>query len=146
MNNYPTDPEVSNIFRAMDALQRARPDRKMGNPGSFLGQLGEEWAVQALNLTQCKEQQAGYNAVTADGITVQIKTTKANSTTFSAKDPNSAQLLLVVRLNDDFEFEINFYDNTPIKAFRFNQYYNRYDITWTKKSKSNPSLRRDESF
>ena len=47
--------------------------------GNFIGEAGEEWACDHLNLTAAPDGQEGFDAWDSDGNRVQIKTRKFNS-------------------------------------------------------------------
>lgn len=130
---YPTDERVSALFRSMDSLTAEFAEHNWGNCGALLGNFGEIYACEALGLTPAPKQEKSVDAYTADGKRVQIKTTRAKVATFRLKDLSLIDVLVVVRMRDDYTFEIEFNGELPIEQFRFNSYVNAMDLQWTAK-------------
>jgi hypothetical protein len=130
---HPTNEKVSELFRAMDLLTREYKEHNWGNCGALLGNFGEIYACEALGLIPAAKQEKSIDAYTKDGLRVQIKTTRAKMATFRLKDLSLIDVLVVVRMNDDYTFSIEFNGALPIEQFRFNSYVNAMDLQWSAK-------------
>jgi hypothetical protein len=76
--------------------------KKVGVPldGHTLGMIGEAHAARLLGLTLMPASTAGYDALTADGKTVEIKATTKSSVGFRSGDL-SPDLIAVLQLNPE---------------------------------------------
>ena len=89
---------LASIFASQRALRILAPEFKWSGLGNLLGDFGELVAIEAYALTKAASGSNGYDAKTAAGQTVQIKTNYAASQVgFRGK----ADLLLVLGVEDD---------------------------------------------
>ena len=93
---------IATIFSAQNALRELAPDYKWAGMGNLLGDYGEYVCMQAYNLTKAPAGSEGFDAITKDGKTVQIKTNHAASSIGFRGD---ADLMLVIHVKDNGEFE-----------------------------------------
>jgi uncharacterized protein DUF6998 len=71
---------VATIFSAQDALRDLAPEQRWTGMGNLLGDYGEYIALSSYNLKKAAGGADGYDAVTADGLKVQIKANHSSST------------------------------------------------------------------
>ena len=64
---------IATIFSAQDALRDLAPEQRWAGMGNLLGDYGEYIALSNYNLKKAPGGVDGYDAVTADGLKVQIK-------------------------------------------------------------------------
>tara|TARA_B100000575_G_C23014114_1_gene584071 strand:+ start:29 stop:517 length:489 start_codon:yes stop_codon:yes gene_type:complete len=88
---------MATIFAAQSALRDLAPEYKWAGMGNLLGDYGEYVCMQRYDLKKAPGGSEGFDATTADGKTVQIKTNYASS---SIGFRGEADLLLVVQIND----------------------------------------------
>ena len=67
---------IATIFSAQNALRELAPDFKRAGMGNLLGDYGEYVCIEKYNLTKAPAGSDGFDAITEDGRTVQIKTKK----------------------------------------------------------------------
>jgi hypothetical protein len=89
---------LASIFASQRALRTLAPEFKWAGLGNLLGDFGELVAIEAYGLTKAPSGANGYDAILEDGRTVQIK---ANFAASSIGFRGSADLLLVLTVNDD---------------------------------------------
>jgi len=70
---------ISSLFAAQRALRALAPEYKWAGLGNLLGDFGEFIAMHRYGLTKANAGSDGYDAKTADGQTVQVKTNHAAS-------------------------------------------------------------------
>jgi hypothetical protein len=105
---------IATMFSAQNALRELAPEFKWAGMGNVLGDFGEYICIESYNLTKAPEGSSGYDAVTADGKTVQIKANHASSTVGFRGD---ADLLLVIRVESDGTVEeVYFGDFAAIRS------------------------------
>lgn len=93
---------IATIFSAQNALRALAPDFKWAGMGNLLGDYGEYLCIQAYDLEKAPIGAEGYDAITRDGKTVQIKANHASATIGFRGE---AMLLLVVHIDSNGEFE-----------------------------------------
>ena len=93
---------MATVFRMQHALVALAPEYKWRGLGNLLGDYGEYMATVTYGLTKAPAGSNGFDAVTADGRTVQIK---ANRSSDTIGIRGTADLLLVLGVNDDAEIE-----------------------------------------
>jgi hypothetical protein len=93
---------IATMFSAQQALRTLAPDFKWAGMGNVLGDFGEYACLQVYNLTKAPSGSNGFDAVDRDGRTVQIKANHASSTIGFR---GTADLLLVIHVHDDGQFE-----------------------------------------
>lgn len=99
---------LATIFAAQKALKTLAPEFKWAGLGNLLGSFGELVAIDHYGLTKSKSGADEYDALTSDGKRVQIKTN------YSAKQigfRGEADLMLVIKVNDDGSWEEVYYDD-----------------------------------
>ena len=90
------------LFEAQEKLKILAPEYKWTGMGNLLGDFGEFLAIEKYELVKSPSGSDGFDAITKQGQTVQIK---AN---YSAKQigfRGNADLLLVLSINSDASFE-----------------------------------------
>jgi hypothetical protein len=104
---------VATIFSAQDALRDLAPEQRWAGMGNLLGDYGEYIALANFNLKKAPSGANGYDAVTAEGLKVQIKANHASSTIGFRGE---ADLLLVLKIESNAEWkEIYFGPFKPIQ-------------------------------
>ncbi len=89
---------LSGIFAAQKALRVLAPEFRWSGLGNVLSDFGELIALDHYQLTKAPSGSDGYDALTADGKKVQIKTNQAaNQIGFRG----IADLMLVIGIRDD---------------------------------------------
>ena len=125
---------IATIFSAQNALRELAPDFKWAGMGNLLGDYGEYICIEKYNLNKAPAGSDGFDALTEDGQTVQIKTNHAASSIGFRGD---ADLMLVIYVGDDGEFEELYYGD--FKKVKDNSSYsardNKQSITITKLKK-----------
>lgn len=86
---------IATVFSAQNALRSLASEYKWAGLGNLLGDYGEYVAVEEYNLTKASAGSNGYDAVTHDGKTVQIKANHAASQIGFRGD---ADLMLVIHV------------------------------------------------
>ena len=76
---------LGTIFSAQDALRDLAPEQRWAGMGNLLGDYGEYIALSNYNLKKAPGGADGYDAVTADGLKVQIKANHSSSTIGSGR-------------------------------------------------------------
>lgn len=97
---------LATIFAAQKALQTLAPEFKWAGLGNLLGSFGELVAIDYYGLTKAPSGADGYDALTKDNKTVQIKTN------YSAKQigfRGNADLMLVIKVTEDGDWEEVYY-------------------------------------
>ena len=89
---------VATIFSAQDALRDLAPEQRWAGMGNLLGDYGEYIALSNYNLKKAPGGADGYDAVTADGLKVQIK---ANHSSSTIGFRGEADLLLVLKIESN---------------------------------------------
>jgi hypothetical protein len=91
---------VARLYDIVDQLQEIFPGRHFTPDGHLVGSLGESLAAFAFGLQLNTPSTAACDALTDDGIKVEIKATQRNAVSLSAAaNPSSDEILLVLRLN-----------------------------------------------
>ena len=86
---------MATMFSAQNALRELAPDFRWAGLGNLLGDYGEYVAIEAYGLTKAPAGSGGFDAITHDGRTVQIK---ANHAASQIGFRGEADLLLVVKV------------------------------------------------
>src|SRR5262245_53041662 len=89
---------LAGIFSSQKALRVLAPEFKWAGLGNLLGDYGELIAVDHYRLTKARGGSDGYDAITADGKTVQVKTNHAAQ---QIGFRGSADMMLVIGVSDD---------------------------------------------
>ena len=97
---------VATIFSAQDALRDLAPDQRWAGMGNLLGDYGEYIALSNYNLKKAPGGADGYDAVTTDGLKVQIK---ANHSSSTIGFRGQADLLLVLKVASNAEWRELYY-------------------------------------
>jgi len=118
---------VATIFSAQNALRTLAPEFKWRGMGNLLGDYGELIARERFGLTKAPPGSDGYDAITKDGYTVQVKTN------YSAKNigfRGKADLMLVLRIGSDGAWEQIYYGDfeTVRKVARYSKRDNKHMI------------------
>ena len=113
---------VATIFSAQNALKDLAPDYKWAGLGNLLGDYGEFICINHYNLEKAPSGSEGYDALTKDGKTVEIKTNRASG---QIGFRGEADLMLVVSVADDGEFEEIYY--ADFKLVKENSNYSARD-------------------
>jgi hypothetical protein len=99
--------------------------------GNLLGDYGEFIALHRYNLIKSPSGADGSDAVTSDGLTVQVKT---NHSASSIGFRGAADKLLVLKVDDDGNWEELYYgDFDPVKKIAgYSKRDNKYVVTLSK--------------
>ena len=97
---------LATVFAAQNALRALAPEYRWTGLGNLLGDYGEFLAIDHYGLTKAGAGSSGYDAITPDGKTVQIKTNHASQTIGIR---GVADLLLVLKVQADGTWEELFY-------------------------------------
>ena len=124
---------LATVFSAQNALRTLAPEFKWAGLGNLLGDYGECVGIDHYNLKKAPPGANGYDALTLEGKTVQIKTNHSASMIGFRGD---ADLLLVLHVNQKGEWNEIYYGDFKIAKDQSN--YSRRDnkqtITITKLS------------
>ena len=96
---------LATVFAAQNALRALAPEYRWTGLGNLLGDYGEFLAIDHYGLTKAGAESSGYDAITSDGKTVQIKTTHASQTICIRGDTD---LPLVLKVQADGTWEESF--------------------------------------
>ena len=89
---------LAGIFASQRALRALAPEFRWSGLGNLLGDFGELIAIDHYGLLKAPAGSDGYDATTADGKKVQIKTNYAAD---QIGFRGTAELMLVIGVNDD---------------------------------------------
>ena len=113
---------VATIFSAQDALRDLAPDQRWAGMGNLLGDYGEYIAIGKYNLKKAAGAADGYDAITADGLKVQIK---ANHSSSTIGFRGEADLLLVLKIDSNADWRELYYG--PFKPVKEKATYSKRD-------------------
>ena len=130
---------IATVFSAQNALRELAPEFKWAGMGNLLGVYGEYVCIQKYGLTKAMPGSNGYDATTSDGKSVQIKTNHSASMIGYRGD---ADLMLVIHVKDDGEFEEVYYGDFELvkSASNFSNRDNKSTITISKLRKLQQEL------
>jgi len=97
---------LATVFAAQNALRALAPEYRWTGLGNLLGDYGEFLAIDHYGLTKADAGSSGYDALTPEGKTVQIKTNHASQTIGIRGE---ADLLLVLKVQADGTWEELYY-------------------------------------
>jgi len=97
---------LASLFASQRALKALAPEYKWAGLGNLLGDFGEFIAVAQYGLTKAPAGSSGFDAVTSDGKSVQVKTNHAANQIGFRGD---ADLMLVIHVHKDGECEEIYY-------------------------------------
>ncbi|MCA9839300.1 MAG: hypothetical protein KC422_20475 [Trueperaceae bacterium] len=122
---------LASIFSSQKALKSLAPEFNWSGLGNLLGDFGELIALEAYALQKAPIGSAGFDALTADGKTVQVKTNYAAKQIGFRGD---ADLLLVLGIMDNGSWnEIYFGEFKQVKTLaRYSARDNKYMIAISK--------------
>jgi len=93
---------MASLFASQRTLKALAPEFKWAGLGNLLGDYGEFIAISAYGLSKAPAGANGYDAITSDGKTVQIKANyAANQIGFRGE----ADLLLCIKVKENGEWE-----------------------------------------
>ena len=105
---------LASIFASQRALKTLAPEFKWAGLGNLLGDFGELVAIDRFGLKKAPPGSDGFDALTPDGLRVQIKANYAASMIGFRGTPD---LMLVISVQDDGSWsELYFGPFDPIKA------------------------------
>lgn len=91
---------VSRLYEIVDELEEIFPGRHFTPVGHLVGSLGESLAAYMFGLTLNAASTAAHDAMTKDGVRVEIKATQRRGVSLSASaSPSQDERLLALRLN-----------------------------------------------
>ena len=93
---------LASLFASQRALKALAPEYKWAGLGNLLGDFGEFIAGAQYGLTKAPAGSSGFDAVTSDGKSVQVKTNHAANQIGFRGD---ADLMLVIHVHKDGECE-----------------------------------------
>ena len=95
---------IPQLYAITARLREIAPDKRFTLDGNLVGDIGEVLAAERFNLTLLPASTEGADAVTADGIRVEVKATQAKSVSMRCCPPH----LLVLKINLDGSFDVVF--------------------------------------
>ena len=122
---------LATLFSAQNAPKALAPEYKWAGMGNLLGDYGEFVCVEHYELEKAPAGASGYDAITSDGQTVQIKTCySSNQIGFRGE----ADLLLVIQVQADGTWEeVYFGPFGPIlDGARYSARDNKHTMTLSK--------------
>ena len=125
---------MSSLFASQRSLKALAPEYKWTGMGNLLGDFGEFIAIEHYSLKKAPSGSDGFDAITSEGKTVQIK---ANHSSGTIGIRGEADLLLVIHVthNGDWE-EMYFGDHKEvIDKCSFSKRDNKHVIGITKLKK-----------
>ena len=122
---------IATVFSAQNALRSLASEYKWAGLGNLLGDYGEYVAVNAYNLQKAAGGSSGYDALTQDGRTVQIKANHAASQIGFRGD---ADLILVLHVDVSGDWEEVYYGDFELvkKESRYSARDNKHMIAISK--------------
>jgi hypothetical protein len=122
---------MATLFSAQNALRSLAPEFRWAGLGNLLGDYGEYVAIEAYGLEKAPSGSDGFDAVTPEGQTVQIK---ANHAANQIGFRGEADLLLVVKVEADGDWnEIYFGSFAEVKAIaRYSARDNKHMVAISK--------------
>jgi hypothetical protein len=122
---------IATVFSAQNALRELAPEYKWAGMGNLLGDYGEFVCMEHYGLAKAPAGANGYDATTADGKTVQIKTNHAASSIGFRGD---ADLMLVIHVQADGGFEELYYGDFQMvkESSRYSARDNKQSISISK--------------
>ena len=97
---------IASLFASQRTLRAVAPEYKWAGLGNLLGDFGEFIAMKAYALEKASAGSNGYDAKTAEGKTVQVKTNPAAS---QIGFRGEADLMLVLHVKENGEWEEIYY-------------------------------------
>lgn len=97
---------LSMLFAAQNALKALAPEFKWAGMGNLLGDYGEFVCIEHYNLEKAPAGSNGFDAITSDGLTVQIKAMHASS---QIGFRGEADLMLVIKVDTLGDWEEVYY-------------------------------------
>jgi len=97
---------MATLFSAQNALRELAPEYRWAGLGNLLGDYGEFVAMEAYGLTKAAAGSGGYDAVTHEGQTVQIK---ANHAASQIGFRGEADLMLVLKVEANGQWNEIYY-------------------------------------
>lgn len=97
---------MATLFSAQNALRELAPDFRWAGLGNLLGDYGEFVANEAYGLTKAASGSGGYDALTQEGLTVQIK---ANHAASQIGFRGEADLMLVLKVETNGQWNEVYY-------------------------------------
>ena len=101
MNHDHFREQVRSIYRAVSELESMFPGRPFTPDGHMVGSLGECLVADAYELTLMPPSNEGFDAVTKDGIKVEIKATQSRQVAFRSCPEHA----IIIRINKNGTFE-----------------------------------------
>jgi len=122
---------LATLFSAQGALQTLAPEFKWAGMGNLLGDYGEFVCIEAYGLEKAPSGASGFDALTPEGQTVQIKTCHASN---QIGFRGSADLLLVIKVETDGTWrEIYYGPFEPVSEIaRYSARDNKHTTTLSK--------------
>lgn len=92
---------VKQLYRTVNELEAMFPGRHFTPDGHMVGSLGECLVADAYNLELKAASNKGYDAVTENGLEVEIKATQSNSVAFRSQPQHT----IIIKILPDGTFE-----------------------------------------
>lgn len=97
---------MATLFSAQNALRELAPEFRWAGLGNLLGDYGEYVAIKHYGLSKAPAGSNGFDAITPEGKTVQIKANRSASTIGFRGE---ADLLLVLKVEPDGTWSESYY-------------------------------------
>ena len=122
---------MATLFSAQGALKTLAPEYKWAGMGNLLGDYGELVCIEEYGLTKAPPGSNGYDAVTEEGKTVQIKACHASS---QIGFRGTADLILVIKVEADGNWTEVYYGSfeSVLEGSRYSQRDNKRTMTLAK--------------
>lgn len=92
---------VKSLYSIVEDLEEMFPGRHFTPDGHMVGSLGECLVADAYGLTLMNASNEGFDAVTKEGLKVEIKATQAKSVAFRSCPEHT----IVIKINKDGSFD-----------------------------------------
>ena len=92
---------VKQLYATVNELENMFPSRHFTPDGHLVGSLGECLVADAYNLKLLTASNKGYDAVTKDGLKVEIKATQSKSVSFRSEPEHT----IIIKIMPDGTFE-----------------------------------------
>ena len=133
---------IASLYASQKSLQALAPEFKWAGLGNLLGDFGEFVAIEHYGLEKAPSGSNGFDALTSDGKTVQIK---ANHAAKQIGFRGNADLLLVIHVENNGEWNEVYYGSFEkiLKISTFSERDNKRMISITKLAKISTSSKSD---
>lgn len=101
MNDKHFQKQILIIYQAVNELELMFPGRPFTPDGHMVGSIGECWVADAYDLDLMPPSHKGYDAISKNGVKVEIKTTQAERVSFRSCPEHA----IVIKINKNGTFK-----------------------------------------